>query len=222
MSRKVKSKKVVEDTPAENEDDEARYDSSYIRDVKHEGMDPIKYHDLKQAFAYVDVDKSGTLEISELKNELKKAKEEAAKMYPDLDIDEIIDMIVEKCDKNNDGKISFKEMVDVFTAKTIDDLKDRDSTDALYEEFCPDGEELDLKTLKRVCNELGLGEDIKECERMFFYADTDQDGVVSQDEFHAILNMDEDELIERAKAWKESQEGEENTGSRKLKSKRKK
>ena len=210
MSRK--NKKTTEVPP--EEDNEERYDATYIRDVKHEGMDPIKYVDLKNAFAYVDVDKSGTLEISELKKELKKCKDEAAEMYPDLEIDDIIDMIVTKCDKNGDGKISFKEMVDVFTAKEITDLKDKDNTDAIYEEFCPDGGELDVKTLKAAAKE--LGEDPEECERMVFYADTDGDGIVSQEEFHAVLNMNEDELIERAKAWKEYQGGEE-TGSRKAK-----
>lgn len=185
--------------------DEDRYDYSYIKDVKHEGMDPIKYVDLKSAFAYIDVDKSGTLEVKELKQELEAAKADAEELYPDLNVDEIIDMIVAKCDKNKDGKISFKEMVDVFTQEEIKDIKQKKNTDKIYLEYCRDGEELDVDTLKRVAKE--LGEDPKDCERMVFMADTDGDGIVSEEEFHAVLNMSEDELMERAKAWKEFSEG---------------
>ena len=187
MSRKAKKVEKVE------EDVKDRYDSTYLKNVKHEGMDEITYNDIKSAFAFVDQDKSGTLEISELKKELKACKEEVSKMYPDLNVDEVIDMIVTRCDANGDGHISFAEMIDVFKSEVIYDLTKKENTDKIYEEFAGPGKKIDKKCLEKVAKE--LGEKPEDVERMMFYADVDEDKVVDEDEFYNFLNMSEEDLL---------------------------
>ncbi|MCQ2817914.1 MAG: EF-hand domain-containing protein [archaeon] len=178
------------------------FDTDYLKDVKFNPkvMSNGEYMDCKKAFAYLDKDKSRKISTKELKQELNKLEKEIKEEFPEFDSSEIIDIILEQCDENKDGEIDLQEFISIMQAEPINDMTKRENTDKVYKEFIRHGD-LTAKNLSKIAE--GLGDSGTDVERMIFFADTNDDGIVDEDEFYYILNPDKEKLKERAKLWKE-------------------
>jgi len=70
-----------------------------------------KFTDIKMAFRYFDVDNSGSVDEKEIKR--------ALQMFNIPLDDESVKRIVDKCDANNNGQISYDEFVDALARDTV-------------------------------------------------------------------------------------------------------
>lgn len=69
---------------------------------------------LRDAFEAFDTDKSGTIDLSELKCVVKRYFEMAKEKADDKKITDISTKIMKACDTNGDGKINMDEFVKAF------------------------------------------------------------------------------------------------------------
>lgn len=182
-----------------------RYDTSYLKDIKYNTKEITvgTYNDIKKAFAFLDLDHSGKVDTQELRKALDDVRDEIKEVYPDFDPEEAIGMILDQVDANGDGKIDLKEFMNVMVQEPINDLTKRENTDRLYAEFAPNGK-LDKAALQKVSKDIVVNDDKEMIEKMMFYADTNDDGIVDEDEFYNILNPDPEEIMKRAKLWRDA------------------
>lgn len=70
-----------------------------------------KFSDIRKAFIYYDLDSSGTIDAEELKRAIK---------FFNIPLDEeALQGMIEKCDKDGDGQISYDEFVDSLSRDTV-------------------------------------------------------------------------------------------------------
>jgi Ca2+-binding EF-hand superfamily protein len=69
---------------------------------------------LRDAFDAFDTDKSGTIDINELKCVVKRYYELSKEKADDKKVSDISTKIMKACDTNGDGKISIEEFVKAF------------------------------------------------------------------------------------------------------------
>ena len=71
----------------------------------------VKFSDIRKAFIYYDLDNSGTIDAEELKRAIK---------FFNIPLDEeALQGMIEKCDKDGDGQISYDEFVDSLSRDTV-------------------------------------------------------------------------------------------------------
>lgn len=201
-------------------------ETEYLKDVKYDPkvITAGTYVDIKRAFASLDTDKSGKLSPKELQDAINAVAEEIKEEYPEFNIDEVVQMIMEQVDENGDGEIDLKEFVNIMAAEPINDITNRKNCDKIYKEFSKGGE-INEERLKEIAEEMGEHPKDEDIKRMMVFADADGDGVVNEEEFYNILNPPEESYLdERAKVWvevKTAEEGETSTKKKKVVKRRK-
>ena len=137
--------------------------------------------EIKEAFDLFDTDKSGEIDVEELKNALKNlgidAKNQTlANMMADLD-------------KDKSGQIDFNEFIDMMTAK-MSDRDTREDLEKVFRLFLGDDDKADkitIKHLKRVARELNENMSDEELQEMIVRADLNKDQGVDFEEFYTIM-----------------------------------
>merc|ERR1712205_80312 len=100
--------------------------------------------------------------------------------------DEIRKMI-EDIDKDGSGTIDFEEFLSMMTAR-MGDKDSREEKMKVFALFDDDGTgSITFANMKRVAQDLGENMTDEELQEMFDEGDRDGDGVVSPDEFFAVM-----------------------------------
>ena len=106
---------------------------------------------------------------------LEQSKEETRKMIEDID-------------KDGSGTIDLDEFMTMMTAR-VGDKNSREEKEKLFKLFDDDNTgSITFANVKRVAGELGENMSDEDLQEMFDCGDVDQDGVVSLDEFIAVLD----------------------------------
>lgn len=90
-------------------------------------------------------------------------------------------------DSDGSGQIDFEEFLELMTAR-VSDKDTRENIRKIFNLF--DDEKtgfISIKNLRRVAKELGETIDDSELQEMIERADTDNDGLVSEEEFYNII-----------------------------------
>ena len=164
--------KTTTNAPAKSTFDTKNYEKN--------GLTEDEVLEIKEAFDLFDTDKSGEIDVNELKQALL-----------NLGIDtknQTLQNMLADIDKNGDANIDFDEFINMMTAK-MSDKDTREDLEKVFELFLGDdnSDKIELKHLKRVCKELNENMSDEELNEMIVRADTDRDGKVSFEEFYAIM-----------------------------------
>jgi len=145
------------------------------------GVSQEEISELKEAFDLFDNDKSGHIEIDELKRAM------TSLGYDKKSQNRMVFQILENLDKNKDGQIDFDEFLDMMTAR----ISDRDSREDIMKVFMlfdQDGTgRISLDDLKAVAEELGEELADEELREMIERADTDGSGSINPDEVLLVV-----------------------------------
>jgi centrin-3 len=143
------------------------------------GLTKDQLNEIEEAFNIFDDDKSGTIEVSELKTALRAMGFELSKK-------EIADIVREKDPKGNKSlkKDDFFDVCARLVSKR-DPLKE---IKRLFLLFSSDHEFITKRDLKKIAKELGEEMDDAEIDEMITRFDTDKDGKINEAEFIAIMD----------------------------------
>ncbi|CAH8555109.1 unnamed protein product [Heterobilharzia americana] len=148
------------------------------RAVKHELTEDQK-QEIREAFELFDTDKSGTIDVKELKVAMRALgfepkKEEIRKLLSEFECD-------------NKEFIEFSDFLKMMSLK----MQDKDAKEEMLKAFrlFDDDEtgKISFKNLKRVAKELGENLTDEELQEMIDEADRDGDGEVNEQEFLRIM-----------------------------------
>lgn len=150
------------------------------KDYEGKGLSEDEVTEIKEAFDLFDVDKSGSIDKSELRNALS-----------NLGIDNrnhTLNAMMKDLDKDGNDQVSFEEFLNMMTAK-MSDKDTREDLEKVFRLFIGDdkADKISLKHLKRVANDLQENMTDPELQEMINRADADRDSYVSLDEFIAIM-----------------------------------
>ena len=164
--------KTTTNAPAKSTFDTKNYEKN--------GLTEDEVLEIREAFDLFDTDKSGEIDVAELKQALM-----------NLGIDtknQTLQNMLSDIDKNGNANIDFDEFIEMMTAK-MSDKDTREDLEKVFELFLGDdnSDKIDIRHLKRVCKELNENMSDDELNEMIVRADTDRDGKVSFEEFYAIM-----------------------------------
>lgn len=165
--------KTVKNDPKKDEFNPKKYEKN--------GLTEDEVLEIKEAFDLFDNDKSGEIDIEELKQALKNLGIDAK--------NQTLQNMMTDLDKNQSGKIDFEEFIDMMTAK-MSDRDTREDLEKVFKLFLGDDDKADkiaLKHLKRVAKELNENMSDEELNEMITRADLDRDGYVDFNEFYSIM-----------------------------------
>ncbi|XP_026478874.1 caltractin-like [Ctenocephalides felis] len=135
--------------------------------------------DLRQAFDLFDNERTGTIEIKDLKVAIRALGFEPKK--------EEIKKMVTEINQDGSGKIDF----DTFQNLMYQKMLDKDIREEIMKAFRlfddEDTGKISFKNLKRVSQELGETLTDEELQEMIDEADLDGDGLINQEEFLRIM-----------------------------------
>lgn len=146
--------------------------------MRHE-LTPEQKQEIKDAFDSIDSDRSGYIDIEELKIAMlalgiDTKKDDTSKIIDDMD-------------KNKDGKISCQEFIDLLTLQ----ITDKDHTEEIkkiHANIADDSsQKINFNSLKALCNELGENISDDELKEMIEEADYDKDGEVDENDFFILM-----------------------------------
>jgi len=147
--------------------------------AKPAGLSEAQVAEIKEAFELFDIDGSGTIDAKELNTAMRALGMEAS-------ADEVRKMI-EDIDKDGSGTIDFDEFLTMMSAR-VENADSREAQMKLFALFDDDKTgTITFANVKRVATDLGENMSDEELQEMFDCGDVDGDGVVSEDEFIAIL-----------------------------------
>lgn len=159
--------------------------------AKTQEFDPKKYEkngltedevlEIKEAFDLFDSDKSGQIDVEELKAALKNLGIDAK--------NQTLSNMMADLDKDGSGQIDFNEFIDMMTAK-MSDRDTREDLEKVFRLFLGDDDKADkitIKHLKRVARELNENMSDEELQEMITRADLNKDQGVDFEEFYAIM-----------------------------------
>ena len=172
MPRKTNSQAKQPQTTSKTAFDTQNYEKN--------GLTEDEVLEIKEAFDLFDTDKSGEIDVNELKQALL-----------NLGIDtknQTLQNMLADIDKNGDANIDFDEFINMMTAK-MSDKDTREDLEKVFELFLGDdnSDKIELKHLKRVCKELNENMSDEELNEMIVRADSDRDGKVTFEDFYAIM-----------------------------------
>ena len=155
----------------------AKFDT---KNYEKNGLTEDEVLEIREAFDLFDTDKSGEIDVAELKQALM-----------NLGIDtknQTLQNMLADIDKNGNANIDFDEFIDMMTAK-MSNKDTREDLEKVFELFLGDDDtdKIDIKHLKRVCKELNENMSDDELNEMIVRADLDRDGKVSFEEFYTIM-----------------------------------
>ena len=167
MSRKVGGKTVVKATKV-------------IEETADAGLLPEELEELKLSFAIFDKDGNGNISKEELKDILLKLKISDTKGT--------LDKIMDDIDKNKSNTIDADEFAEMFTCK-LPEVEDRKTLGEIYDYMCDfaNADSINLEALKSLNDQFGVGLSDEEMQLMIEKADTNKDGVVSNEEYYTII-----------------------------------
>ena len=150
------------------------------KNYEKNGLTEDEVLEIREAFDLFDTDKSGEIDVAELKQALM-----------NLGIDtknQTLQNMLADIDKNGNANIDFDEFIDMMTAK-MSDKDTREDLEKVFELFLgdDDADKIDIKHLKRVCKELNENMSDDELNEMIVRADLDRDGKVIFEEFYTIM-----------------------------------
>ena len=168
MSKKVGGKTVVKTA------------AKVIEQTSDAGLLPEELEELKLSFAIFDKDGNGNISKEELKDILLKLKISDTKGT--------LDKIMDDIDKNKSNTIDADEFAEMFTCK-LPEVEDRKTLGEIYDYMCDfaNVDSINLDALKTLNDEFGVGLTDEEMQLMIEKADTNKDGVVSNDEYYTII-----------------------------------
>jgi Ca2+-binding EF-hand superfamily protein len=168
MSKKVGGKTVVKTT------------AKVIEQNADAGLLPEELEELKLSFAIFDKDGNGNISKQELKDILLKLKISDTKGT--------LDKIMDDIDKNKSNTIDADEFAEMFTCK-LPEVEDRKTLGEIYDYMCDfaNVDSINLDALKTLNDEFAVGLTDEEMQLMIEKADTNKDGVVSNDEYYTII-----------------------------------
>ena len=168
MSKKVGGKTVVKTT------------AKVIEQNADAGLLPEELEELKLSFAIFDKDGNGNISKQELKDILLKLKINDTKGT--------LDKIMNDIDKNKSNTIDADEFAEMFTCK-LPEVEDRKTLGEIYDYMCDfaNVDSINLDALKTLNDEFAVGLTDEEMQLMIEKADTNKDGVVSNDEYYTII-----------------------------------
>ena len=168
MSKKVGGKTVVKTT------------TKVIEQNADAGLLPEELEELKLSFAIFDKDGNGNISKEELKDILLKLKISDTKGT--------LDKIMDDIDKNKSNTIDADEFAEMFTCK-LPEVEDRKTLGEIYDYMCDfaNVDSINLDALKTLNDEFGVGLSDEDMQLMIEKADTNKDGVVSNDEYYTII-----------------------------------
>ena len=161
MPRKTNSQAKQPQTTSKTAFDTKNYEKN--------GLTEDEVLEIKEAFDLFDTDKSGEIDVNELKQALL-----------NLGIDtknQTLQNMLADIDKNGDANIDFDEFINMMTAK-MSDKDTREDLEKVFELFIGDDntDKIDIRHLKRVCKELNENMSDEELNEMIVRADSDRDG----------------------------------------------
>merc|ERR1711907_235389 len=135
--------------------------------------------DLKEAFAMFDINGDGTIELSELKQVMRKLGQNPTE-------DELKEMI-SSVDDNGDHEVDFEEFLVLMKSRIEHDDPEKELKDA-FAVFDTDGSgSIDRKELKRLMKKLGQALSEAEVDAMMDEVDANGDGEISYEEFKTMM-----------------------------------
>lgn len=144
------------------------------------GMSEDEIEEIREAFNLFDTDGNGTIDPKELKEAMQSLGFEAK--------NQAIYQLISDIDKDGTGDIDFEEFLDLMTAG-ISNMESKEDVLKVFNLFDDDKTGfISLQNLKRVTKDLGEIMTDAELLDMIERADTDQDGLISFDEFYAIMS----------------------------------
>lgn len=154
-------------------------------------------HELREAFELFDADKTGTIDMHELKVLMRA-------LGFDVKKNDVL-KIVHEADNNNDGSINFNLFIEISKLITqlvyyclivlyllhfyivTEKYSERDPEEEIHKAFKlfddDDSGKITIRNMKRVCRELGENLSEEELQAMIDEFDRDQDGAISMEEF---------------------------------------
>ncbi|XP_070556024.1 calmodulin-like protein 5 isoform X2 [Ptychodera flava] len=170
------SKKTEGNEPAKQEEAPPKKEESLNRPKNTEEA-------IYEAFQKVDTNNSGYLTKEEIKQALKELGED--------DItDEQLDQCMDKVDKNEDDKISYKEFYNAWIA-ACKEISKREKLMTAFKNMDKDGSgRLSKDEVTAALKEIGAYEDNEQVEQMIKDADADGDGKVNYAEFVDIIEKE--------------------------------
>ena len=168
MSKKVGGKTVVKTA------------AKVIEQTADAGLLPEELEELKLSFAIFDKDGNGNISKEELKDILLKLKISDTKGT--------LDKIMNDIDKNKSNTIDADEFAEMFTCK-LPEVEDRKTLGEIYDYMCDfaNVDSINLDALKTLNDEFAVGLSDEDMQLMIEKADTNKDGVVSNDEYYTII-----------------------------------
>jgi len=137
--------------------------------------------EIKEAFDLFDTDKSGSIDYHELKVAMRALGFDVRKA-------EIIKLMKEY-DRNETGQIEYLDFVDIMTQK----MADRDPEEEMRKAFALFDDDqtgaISIKNLRRVARDLGEALSDDELQAMIEEFDKNNDGVIDEAEFMAIMKQ---------------------------------
>lgn len=157
---------------------EEKKDTFNVKPYLKDGVKEEDVLSMKEAFDVFDADKSGAIDLGELKNAivalgLEHSAEKITNLLKDLD-------------KNGDNSIDFEEFLTMLGFYNKD-LTDEDHLKELYKVFAQSNGKITVEDFRRVASQVGDRYSDDELNDMLNCADLDKDGYVNWDEFKSVV-----------------------------------
>jgi centrin-1 len=144
--------------------------------------------EIKEAFNLFDTDRSGSIDLRELKAAMRA-------LGFDVKKEEVVKMLA-SVDKDGNGEITLDEFIQMMTGK----MSERDSQEEIMKVFQLFDEEktgfITFRNLKKICQELGENLSDEDINEMIEEADRNKDGKVDADEFYRIMRKRSDNPLD--------------------------
>ena len=153
--------------------------SPHERKYHRPGVSQDEIAELREAFDLFDTEKSGTIEISELKHSMNSLSYDRK--------NKMIHQILSKLDGLKQDRVDFEEFLDLMTAR-ISDKDSKENINKGLELFDDEGKgHITVDDLKKVSESLGEEMSDEELKEMIERADVDGKGYVTADEYINIM-----------------------------------